>query len=226
MKLECKDLEYALREGSPELMEALAVHAEACPACNEPLRRWKEMSIAARAMQRRWHSPELWPRIHQALATESQPGRRGVGSGWNPLQASGWNWRGVAAAAAVILLTVSAAWILIRNIQLSRPADPDAEKRLLTERALLDIETTETAYIRSIDRLSRLVESKIENTNSPLLISYREKLALIDAAIAECRANIERNRFNAHLRNELISVYQEKQRTLEDVMRIDKNDLQ
>jgi hypothetical protein len=49
---------------------------------------------------------------------------------------------------------------------------------------------------------------------------------LIDAAIVECRANIERNRFNAHLRRELISIYQEKQRTLEDVMRINKNDLQ
>jgi len=48
---------------------------------------------------------------------------------------------------------------------------------------------------------------------------------VIDAAIAECRGRIETNRFNAYLRRELLSVYREKQRTLEDLMREDKNAL-
>jgi len=231
MKLECKDLDYALREGSPELMEALAAHAEACPSCREDYGRWNEMSGAARALHKHWDSPNLWPRIHQALAEESQ--RTPQGARWAPrgiLQFLSENWQAAAAGAAVVLLTVSVAWVFMRNSQppvaQKLRTDQDAEKRLLTEKALHDIETNEAAYVQSIEKLSKLVEPKIEKSASPLLVSYREKLMLIDAAIVECRANIERNRFNAHLRRELISVYQEKQRTLEDVVRINKNDLQ
>ncbi len=226
MRLECKDLDHALREGSPELINAISEHARSCSSCSAELRRWREMSAAAQAMRRNWDSPDLWPRIQQALAVESQAHQDDGKAGWAFLQILRRNWQVVAAAGAVILLTASVAWILMRSYGPALPADPDAEKRLLTEKALREIETTETAYIQSIDRLSRLVEPRIEKGNSPLLVSYREKLSLLDAAIADCRANIERNRFNAHMRRELISIYQEKQRTLEDVMRVDKNDLQ
>jgi hypothetical protein len=57
------------------------------------------------------------------------------------------------------------------------------------------------------------------------MMSYREKLLLLDSAIAECRAQIERNRFNARLRQELLSLYQEKQRTLQQVMKEDTHAL-
>jgi len=227
MKLECKDLDYALREGTPELMEALAAHAEACPSCRVALHRWSELSNAAGALRRQWDSPDLWPRIHRALAEASQAPRQGKWAPLGILQQAGKNWREAAAVAAVILLMASIAWVLMRNFQpATLKLDPDVEKRLLTEKALREIEINESAYIQSIESLSKLAESRISNTTSPLMISYREKLTLIDAAIAECRANIERNRFNAHMRKELLSIYQEKQRTLEDVMRTNPNDLQ
>jgi len=53
--------------------------------------------------------------------------------------------------------------------------------------------------------------------DSPLLVNLRERLEVIDAAIAEYRAEIARNRFNAHLRQQLLWIYQEKRRTLEQV---------
>ena len=86
-----------------------------------------------------------------------------------------------------------------------------------------DVESAEAAYIQSIEKLSKLVEPKLEQPASPLMISYREKLMLIDSAIAELRAGIERNRFNAHLRQELLAIYQQKQRTLQEMMREDRN---
>jgi hypothetical protein len=43
-------------------------------------------------------------------------------------------------------------------------------------------------------------------------------LDLLDAAIADCRVNLDKNRANAHLREELLSFYQEKERTLEQVL--------
>jgi hypothetical protein len=42
---------------------------------------------------------------------------------------------------------------------------------------------------------------------------------LLDDAIAECQANIDRNRENAHLRKQLLAIYSEKQRTLREVLR-------
>jgi hypothetical protein len=225
MKLECKDLNRALREGTPEVMDALTAHADACPSCRAALDRWRELSEAAGALRRQWHSPELWPRIHQALAHESQVRRPEKPAPSGIFRAACRRWRELAAAAAVIALMISIGWVLARSLR--TPAlkpDPEAEKRLLTENALRDIETSESAYVQSIEKLSRLVEPKIDNTASPLMVSYREKLTLIDAAIAECRAGIERNRFNAHMRMELLSIYREKQRTLEDVMRIKQNE--
>lgn len=231
MKLECKDLDFALREGSPELMEALAAHAADCPSCKEEFARWTELSDVGHALRKHWDSPNLWPEIHQALAEESQrTSRRERRLPWSLLQFLSRNWQAAAAGVVIVLLTASVAWVFMRNfhapVAQNATTAGDAERRLLTEKALHDIEINEAAYVESIEKLSKLVEPRIEQSASPLLVSYREKLMLIDAAIAECCASIERNRFNAHLRSELISIYQEKQRTLEDVMRIDKHDLQ
>ena len=63
-----------------------------------------------------------------------------------------------------------------------------------------------------------MAAARLEAPATPLLASYREKLQILDAAIADCRAQIDRNRFNAHLRGELLAVYREKQRTLQMVM--------
>ena len=57
------------------------------------------------------------------------------------------------------------------------------------------------------------------------MMSYREKLLLLDSAIAETRARVERNRFNARLRQELLSLYQEKQSTLQQVVNQDDDAL-
>jgi hypothetical protein len=42
---------------------------------------------------------------------------------------------------------------------------------------------------------------------------------LLDDAIAECETVIQKNRNNAHLRKQLLTMYSEKQRTLQDVLR-------
>jgi hypothetical protein len=52
-----------------------------------------------------------------------------------------------------------------------------------------------------------------------VLVIYREKLDVLDSAIAELKASIDQNRFNTHLRRELLAVYQEKQRTLQNLMK-------
>ena len=61
--------------------------------------------------------------------------------------------------------------------------------------------------------------AKLDQPTTPLLVSYKEKLMMLDDAIAECQSAINRNRQNAYLRTQLLTMYSEKQRTLQDVIR-------
>jgi hypothetical protein len=207
----CKDLDAALSEQEPRALEAARAHAETCPACREALNLWDEIGAAAPRLRREWPSPVLWPRIHQALAEESQR-REAAAVGRSRLQ-----WRLSFVAAATLILAV-AAWLALRGPARPVAVRPDAAGRFLTEQALRDVERSEAEYIASIDRLAKLAEPRVQKATSPLLASYREKLHLLDAAIADCRTEIDRNRFNAHLRRELLAIYQEKQRTLQQLM--------
>jgi len=110
----------------------------------------------------------------------------------------------------------SSAWLLLRPAA-PRPA-AIASRQFLTEQALQDVQVSEAAYVRSIDRLARIARPVLDQSPSPLVANYREKLTVLDAAIADLKDNLERNRLNARLSLELVSLYQEKQKTLQEVL--------
>jgi len=57
------------------------------------------------------------------------------------------------------------------------------------------------------------------------MLNYKEKLQLLDSAIADLKSSIDLNRYNTHLRKELIAMYQEKQRTLQSLMSLMKTEV-
>ena len=59
---------------------------------------------------------------------------------------------------------------------------------------------------------------QLENPATALLANYHEKLLVLDSAIGELRAQAGLNPSNAQLRYQLLAMYQEKQRTLEEVL--------
>jgi hypothetical protein len=97
--------------------------------------------------------------------------------------------------------------------------DADFDQDILRMSAVDEAEKAQRDYERAIGNLSKLAEVKLEETESPLMVSYKEKLMLLDDAIAECQTNIDNNRQNAHLRKQLLSMYSEKQQTLREVLR-------
>jgi len=221
MNVTCKNREVILREQEPAAMQALARHAESCTECARQVQAWNSITLSARQMQKSWESPDLWPRIRQALAEQSH--KMPEESRWNLAglwENFGRHWQTAAALLVLLALTASGAWLLWRGDETVPTATqtPEAERRLLSDQAARKVEEAEAAYIRSIEDLAKLAEPKLERSTSPLMASYREKLVLIDSAIAELRSNIEQNRWNAHLRRELLSLYQDKQRTLETVL--------
>jgi len=175
------------------------------------------LSALARSLHREWDSPELWPSIADGMrAIDADVAARQTDHGW---RATG-RWKALAAAAVIAIALAPTSWLGWRWFMLGPKPDAAAvqqHQRLLTEDALAAIERSEAQYIEAIDELSRLAAPRLDMPDSPLLVNLRDRLEAIDMAIAEYRAEIDRNRFNAHLRQQLLWIYQEKRHTLEQV---------
>jgi len=221
-RLACLWFEWASRRGRVRAAEAWEAHAEGCSDCRERLTRQQEISRAAPALRKTWETPSLWPRIEKALAAEARrPSAAAVESGEPPRRQPRLVWLPLAAGAALFLIATVGLQVFRgslgeRELLTARnlPREP-----LLTEATLAEVENSERTYVRAIEDLSRLAEPHLKNSDSALLVNYREKLLLLDSAIGDLRAQLEQNRFNTHLRRELLTVYQEKQRTLEQVVK-------
>ena len=100
---------------------------------------------------------------------------------------------------------------------LARPSF--GKEPLLGDETLKEVEIAEANYLGSIEKLSQAARPLMANPDSAILVNYREKLQLLDSAIGDLRAQLAGNRFNTHLRKELLAMYQEKKRTLEEVVK-------
>ena len=210
MNVTCKDRDRIFEDGTAAEWAALESHAATCAACAEELRAWKSLSTAASELRDYSEDPALWQRIHRSLAEEAE--RAKSRWDWRRLFSNlSVSWQTAAAAALVLLLLVSAGWIM-------RPKKDIAQSPLLKSKALTDVEHAESAYVQAIDKLAAEAKPQLENPGTPLTASYREKLLLLDSAIDDLRSQTGQNPSNAHLRYELLAMYQEKQRTLEEIL--------
>jgi hypothetical protein len=216
----CADLDAALRSEDAAMLAIAREHAEGCPDCRDALEAWDAISAVAPSMRADWEAPGLWARIERDLRREDAARGRRIAN----MPAA---WLTIAAA---LLAGLTALLVVARGFKAVAPslASPEAaaspldlkeeQRRLLTEQTLREVERAEADYVASIDRLAKVAAPLLEQPSTPLLVNYREKLQLLDAAIADCRAQLERNRWNANLRQELLGAYQEKERTLHELL--------
>jgi flagellar basal body-associated protein FliL len=139
----------------------------------------------------------LWPRIERGLRQQARS-----------------RWVTLLQVAAVLLLIAgmaAAAWRVQRRSEF--------DNHILRAGAVEEVERAQQAHMAAIEKLERVAGPTLENSASPLLVNYKEKLMLLDDAIAECQSNIDHNRKNAQLRRQLLAIYGEKQQTLQNVLR-------
>lgn len=214
MKFECGDLERALAVS--DLMPEAREHLKTCAECRREYRLWTEISSGARELHEEWESKDLWPQIRRAIEAEPKPSRP-----W-------WKERKIwALAAAIILAVVLPLRFWHGTGQQAQPVPQTAsasprDQDFLTDRALHEVEKNEAAYRKSIEKLSQLAQSKLATATSPNVVNAREKLMLLDSAIADTRANVASNRFNVHLQTTLADLYREKQQTLQELLSRDR----
>jgi hypothetical protein len=218
----CRGLEEALRTEDPALLAALEDHARECAACRRELSEWNALRAATPSLRKSWDSPRLWPRIHQALAEESQRTSAPADAAPSPARpGSPLRWLPVAAMVALFGIATAGLWVF-RNSRGREPLTSQwqtTRRPLLTDQAVDEVEAAEKTYVASIQKLSKLAQPRLADTASPLILNYKEKLDLLDSAIADLKTSIDQNRYNTHLRKELIAMYQEKQRTLQSLMK-------
>ena len=203
MNITCEQLDNLLLEGDPYSLQIAARHAEGCPACMEALTEWNEISTVAGSLHTTWQNDMLWPRIERALRREQR------------------TWRGhLWQVAAALILAVALGAVSWRALQV-RSEHRAFDKAIMNDDALTAVENAERTHKAAVAKLEKLAQPKLEEPPTPLMVSYKEKLMLLDDAIAECQANIKQNRQNAHLRRQLLAMYSEKQKTLQDVLRED-----
>jgi hypothetical protein len=211
----CNDRDRIFEDGAPAEWAALEAHAASCAACGEELRAWKSLSVAAAELRDLSDSASLWPRIQRSLAEQAARNQHAKFRwDWQSLRQSlSLSWLTAAAGAIVLLFSLSAGSFYLHRVQPSQSSD------FLRAKALADVQRTEAAYMQAIDKLAADAKPQLDNSQTtPLLANYREKLQVLDSAIDDLRVQTGQNPSNAHLRYQLLAMYQEKQRTLEEIL--------
>jgi len=214
MNVNCNDGDRIFEDGTPSEWAALEAHAGSCPNCAAELSAWRSLSLAASELRDYSASPTLWPRIRQSLAEQATVAGQRTRWNWRLLLPNlSLAWQAAAAVALVLLLVLSAGWLLRRPTH-----SPLQSTELLKSKALADVESAESVYVQAIDKLATEAKPQLEAPGTALMANYREKLLVLDSAIDDLRAQTGQNPSNAHLRYELLAIYQEKQRTLEEIL--------
>ena len=197
MTITCERIEDLLFEGDAESLALAETHAAECRSCREKLDDWNDIAATAKSLHATWQNDMLWPRIQRSMKPSL-------------------GWMRIAAAIFVTIGMGAAVWYAA-GVRVSQ--NKAFDQAILRATALDDVERAEKAHVDAINKLEKLAGSKLDEPQTPILVSYKEKLMLLDDAIAECQTNIDQNRQNAQIRKQLLAMYSEKQRTLQDVLR-------
>ena len=123
-------------------------------------------------------------------------------------------WQTAMAGALVLLMAVTSGYVYLQ----SGPGKDDPKSPLLKDRTLAEVERSERDYMKAIEKLAAEAKPQLDTPTSPLMASYNEKLIMLDSAIDDLRMQAGQNPSNAHLRYQLLAMYQEKKVTLQDVL--------
>ena len=218
MQIKCEDRERIFLDGSAEERAGLELHAGSCAECAKEVQAWKALSVAAEELRDYQESPGLWPRIESALAQQAKQSE--FHKAWLE-RLSFWRnvpmvWQTAVAAALVLLMAVTGGYLYLNRHAASGPSV--TYNPLLKDSKVGDVERAERDYMKAIDKLAAEAKPQLDTPDSALMANYREKLIMLDGAIDELRMQAGQNPSNAHLRYQLLSMYQEKQATLQEVL--------
>jgi hypothetical protein len=205
-------LEGALSSAEARRMEE---HLRGCPPCSEELRRLGGLLDRASALRVREIAPagDLWPGIRERLRQPAAPGadqgRLAALRRWTSGLGRGFTRRPLAWSAAVLLVAATLAIFLARE---------EGPPRSLSQVAGLNTLQSETAQAR--DDYEAVLRQRGGPVPANAGADFQKNLRLLDQAIAESRAAVERDPRNQGLQRSLLDIYQKELRVLRWATRI------
>lgn len=193
---------------SPDEEVAVAEHMEVCDACQVELGEISALREHARALPREIEpARDLWPEIsaridnHKVISFEPRRSSR------IPVS------RGMLAAAAVLLITVSSgvtAWLVGSDPTASEFAAAPVTTSSSGTAALAAFQPTEQEYLTTVADLEAVLGARRDLLAPETVAVIERNLSIIDAAIADSRAALEADPANADLPLTLSDMYSRK----------------
>ncbi len=195
----CQDLELDLgdlADGSiaADRRPAVERHLATCAACRALVADLRTVRAAARTLEPRLPSPQVWTRIAAAVAAESRPRSR-----WHWLDFGSVGMRPVLSAAALVLILVGGSWLAFRDAvtEEPRPRSEIARVDHPIGAPLEPVGTTLTAaerhYTDAITSLEQIARTEGNTLDQPTAAVVQENLAVVDKAIGESRQALQQD---------------------------------
>ena len=188
--------------------EQVKAHIATCAECARAEQKLKTLLSAAAALPPSIEPPaEVWANVQ--ARTTARPTRA----------ATLWSFRYPLAAAAVALIIASStitALLLRNNSSASTPASASAGNTV----SLVALEAADREYARIAQELERSLNSRAAEIDPATIKVVRENLVIIDRAIAEARAALEKSPGNTELSRLISTSYRRKIGMLERTLRL------
>jgi predicted anti-sigma-YlaC factor YlaD len=186
--------------------EAVAAHVAGCAACREEARSLEALLSAAAGLPRDIRPPrDLWDgidaRLDEAAVTPVRAAHAGLPA-----------WALVAAALALVVVTAAVTSMLVRN-DAAMALRPTGESAPPAQTGLDE----EARFLAASQEL--LIGLEAQDLSPETMEIVRRNLEVIDAAIADLRAALERDPGNGELTRMLLATYQRKIELLEQAAR-------
>lgn len=188
--MSCERIEAHLSDfvdgtAAPEVEESVRAHLEVCPGCRAALGELQGLLSAAANLPREFVPPrDLWPGIAPRLEPRVKAGHR----------ARAWQWGGALAAAAA-LAVAAGSFLLPRTPARPAPAAAEAELR-----------AAEAEFDRVRQDLNAVLDARRASLAPETAAVIDENLQLIDGAVREVRAALERDPGNRELLRQWLAV--------------------
>jgi hypothetical protein len=212
--------DYAEDRLSGAALDAFEAHLPACAECRAAVSDVRAIRTAARALEPHVPSPQLWTRIAAAVEAEPRPSplRRLFGIG----VAAGW-WQPIAVAVMLALLA-GGSWLTWRQVSRggSQPAAASVALSADQTEALESVETemklAEDHYTKAIAKLEQITSSGGSSLDSQTAAVLQDNLMVIDRAIGESRAALQKEPANDLAQDSLFDALRSKVSLLQDTV--------
>jgi anti-sigma-K factor RskA len=187
---------------------ALEAHLASCGDCRATLEALRRVVARARALDDRAPEADLWPEVatriglspmaQRGAARVAAPSRRRLSFTVPQL---------LAASIALVLVSSSAAWVLLR-----RPALPPATAATEPTPRMTNVATYEASprYAAAVADLERLIAERRSQLDTTTVRVIEKNLGIIDRAIRDAQSALAADPANAYLNQHLAQAMRRK----------------